>query len=228
AELLGRPARRLAPPDLLLSLVVHLVKHAVYLPAAVERPDLGRVILADGMLLNYLDIAEVMRHYGARLDWEQTVARAQAWGAAEGLGAALRAVGRMLGVAAPAEVLAELPAAGPGRAGRLVYGRLADHLVATHLGLKPNPLWRFLLGYNEGLVLRPVRLLDGLAYLRPPADFLRRRYGRAGLGPAAGHCLRALGQLGRAAADALYYSLDYHLRLKRKDAARGFRAVRAG
>jgi hypothetical protein len=100
---------------------------------------------------------------------------------------------------------------------------MADQAVARHLGRPGGRLWPILLGYNEAFVLRPVRLLDAAEYALPPADYLRRRYGRSGAGPAAAHFLRALGQYGRGLADAVYYTWDYHHRLKAEDRARGFR-----
>ncbi len=64
AELLGAPIQEMSSPDLLLSLAIHLVKHAVYLPSLVNREDLPRIILADGMLMYYLDVTEVIKQYG--------------------------------------------------------------------------------------------------------------------------------------------------------------------
>jgi hypothetical protein len=55
ARLSGAPVQEMAGPDLLLSLAIHLVKHAVYLPSLLDREDLPRIILADGMLMYYLD-----------------------------------------------------------------------------------------------------------------------------------------------------------------------------
>ncbi|HSL27824.1 MAG TPA: nucleotidyltransferase family protein, partial [Anaerolineales bacterium] len=49
-QLLGAPLQEMSLPDVLLSLAIHLVKHAVYLPSLLEREDLPRIILADGML----------------------------------------------------------------------------------------------------------------------------------------------------------------------------------
>src|SRR3990172_4321895 len=59
--LFGEPVRILLLPDLLISLVVHLAKHAIYLTSVIDRPDLERIILADGMLMYYLDVAEVVK-----------------------------------------------------------------------------------------------------------------------------------------------------------------------
>lgn len=217
-RLLDEPVRNLSLPDLLLSLVVHLVKHAVYLTSAAGRPDLPRIILADGMLMYYLDVAEVVGRFGPAIDWPATVDLAGEWGVAAALGAVLGVCHDYLGAAVPERVLAALPVTPPGRLRAALMNRMADHEVATYLGQKPGRLWSFLVGYNEAFILRPVRLLDAASYLWPPADYLSRRYGGASFTCRLGHFGIALGQYGRGAFDTLYYTWDYHHRLKRQDA----------
>jgi len=81
----------------------------------------------------------------------------------------------------------------PALVGRIM-NRLADHIIATYEGRETEPLWRFLLGYQETAVFRPIRLLDLLLYLFPGPDYLRRRYSSDGFAAAARHLLRASGQ----------------------------------
>ncbi|MFZ0547983.1 MAG: nucleotidyltransferase family protein [Candidatus Promineifilaceae bacterium] len=220
--LLGQPVYELAPPDQLLSQVVHLVKHAVYLPATVGRTDIPRIVLADGMLMYYLDVTETLRHYGGLLDWSETIRLARAWGAADMLGAVLRVCSQYLDAPVPQHVLAELPVEKPGRVTAYVMNRMADYEVTRHMGQTPSRLWSFLVGYKESLVLRPIRLLDAFAYLFPPTDYLQRRYGRSSLPIRLQHTLKAAGQYLRNLVDSLYYTWDYHRRLKKEDIAHGF------
>lgn len=220
--LLGRPVLDLAPPDQLLSQVVHLVKHAVYLPATVERPDTPRIVLADGMLMYYLDIAETLRYYGDTFDWPQTIRMAREWGAADMLAAVLRVCRDHLDSSVPKSVLSELGVGKPNRINSYVMNRLVEYEVARHLGHQPSRLWAFLVGYQESLVLRPIRLLDAFTYLLPPADFLRRRYGHSTPLTRLRHSFKAAAQYLRNLVDSLYFTWDYHRRLKKEDIAHGF------
>jgi hypothetical protein len=212
--LLGEPVRELSLPDLLTSLAVHLVKHAIYLPSALGRPDLGRVILADGMLMYYLDVAEVVKQYSTEIDWSSVVRLARQSGTVEILGSVLSACREFLGAPVPEWALAALPVKGPGRLTRQAMNRMADHEVANYLGIKPNRLWDFLVVTNGAFILRPIRILDLSAYFFPDPDFLRRRYGSGTRAAAAGHFLRALGQYGRLSVDTVYYTWERYRRLK--------------
>jgi hypothetical protein len=214
-ELSGQPVRELEPGDLLLSLAIHLVKHAVYLPAALERADLPRLVLADAMLMNYVDIAELLKQYGSSLDWPAIVARAREWGAADILVATVRACHRLLAAPAPAELLNGPFSSAVGPVSARVMQAMADHKLAAHQGVKdPDRLWSFLVGYKAGLVFRPIRLLDLVRYLFPGADYLARRYGSATWSVVVAHLGRALGQHGRIAADTLYYTWRRNRRLR--------------
>jgi hypothetical protein len=220
--LLDQTVYDLAPPDQLLSQVVHLVKHAVYLPATVERADTPRIVLADGMLMYYLDIAETIRHYGRSLDWSETIRLAHEWGAANLLGAVLGVCHKYLAAPVPDHVLAELVVQKPGAVTGYAMNRLVEYEVALHMGQKPSRFWAFMVGYQEVLVLRPIRLLDAFAYLFPPAEFLRRRYGRSNLPTRLQHTFKATGKYLRNLADSIYFTWDYHRRLKKEDVAHGF------
>jgi hypothetical protein len=220
--LLNQPVFDLTPEDQLLSQVVHLVKHAIYLPATIERPDMARIILADGMLMYFLDVAETLRFNKASLDWSETIRLAREWGTADMLGAVLQVCHDHLGVAVPTAVLSELSISKANRVNDYMMNRLADYEVALHLGQKPSRLWAFLVGYNESLVLRPIRILDALTYLFPTADFLKRRYGRTSLLTRLQHGFKATGQYLHNLVDSIYFTWDYHRRLKKEDVVHGF------
>src|SRR5687768_17638533 len=53
--------------------------HAVYLPSLLERADLPRIIFADGMLMYYLDVTEVLKQY-EDIDWDLMIKLARDWG----------------------------------------------------------------------------------------------------------------------------------------------------
>jgi hypothetical protein len=100
--------------------------------------------------------------------------------------------------------------------------RLVEYEVSLHMDHKPSRLWAFLVGYQESLVLRPIRLLDAFTYLFPPAEFLRRRYGRAAPLTRLRHTFKAAAQYLRNVVDSIYFTWDYHRRLKKEDIAHGF------
>ncbi len=214
SSLLGAPVRALDAADQLLSLAVHLVKHAIYLPSTVERPDLPSVILADGMLIYYLDVAEVVRARAADLDWEAVIHRAHAWGATASMGAVLQVARNWLAAPVPDEVLAALPVRGSGPVTRWAMQRMADQQLAGHQRGDQRLAWRLLTLTNGAFILRPIRMLDSVVYLLPDDEYLRRRYGRAGAGLRLRHLLRALAQFVRFAYDSLAYGMERHRRLR--------------
>ena len=214
--LLGAPVADLSLPDLLLSLTIHLVKHAVYLPSVLDRPDLARIILADGMLMYFVDVAEVVKQHEREIDWQQTVSLAQAWGAAEMLGAVLQVCQGYLRAPVPDWVLAALPVVGPNKFKQAVMQRVVDYETAVYQGTPPSKLWHFLLITNGAFILRPIRLLDLLEYCFPGRDYLQRRYGRGSLWMGLGHFLRAMGQYGRITVDTLYFAWERYWRLRRQ------------
>ena len=205
-ELLGEPVRDLALPDLLLSLAVHLVKHAVYLPSVAARPDLARVILADGMLMYFLDVAEVVKSHEQEIDWPFTVELARRSGATTILGAVLSVCLDHLGAPVPPSVLDELPVAAPCGLTQWTMERMADYRVGTHLGQDRSRFWDLILGMNETFILRPIRVLDTTAYFFPDGDYLARRYGRNSRACAVRHLTRATAQYAQLAIDTIYYT----------------------
>jgi hypothetical protein len=213
-QLLGAPVRDLALPDLLLSLAVHLVKHAVYLPSVLDRPDLARIILADGMLQYYLDVAEVIKGRAAEIDWDFTVDLARRSGLVDIFGSVFRVCQEFLAAPVPTWVLEALPVQ---RAGGLVVRsmhKVADYEVVTFLGQNPSRFWEFMLVTNGAFILRPVRILDAATYFFPGADFLHRRYGSASPLISVRHLFQAAGQYGRLGIDTIRYTVERHRRLK--------------
>jgi Uncharacterised nucleotidyltransferase len=212
--LLGQPVRDLEPSDLLLSVAVHLVKHAVYLPSILDRPDLARIILADGMLVNYVDAAEVIKVNAAAMDWTRTIALARQSGTSEILGSVLRVCSDLLDAPVPPSVLLDTHVTGPGGLTRRIMNRMADQELATYLGLQRSRLWGFLVVTNGAFILRPIRVLDTVTYLLPSRDYLRRRYGSDSPGTAFTHLLHAVAQYGRLGIDTVYYAWERHRRLR--------------
>jgi hypothetical protein len=100
--------------------------------------------------------------------------------------------------------------------------RQVEYDTALLLGQKPSRFWAFMVGYQETLVLRPIRLLDAFAYLFPPAGFLQRQYGRATPLVRFQHAIKAGGKYLRNLFDSVYYTWDYHRRLKKEDIVHGF------
>lgn len=215
AQLLGAPVREMCLPDLLLSLAVHLVKHAVYLPSLPERADLPRIILANGMLMYYLDIAEVLKQFGARMDWDLVVRLAHDWGAVDILGSVLQSCSRHLDAPVPPEVLSALPVTGTWAITRRLMARAADQELAAYEGRAGSRLWKLLLTSNGAFILRPIRLLETASYFFPPADFLLRRYGGAGALTRSRHFLTAFRQTIRFGWDTIYFGIERYIRLKR-------------
>jgi len=215
AQLLGAPIREMSLPDLVLSLAIHLVKHAVYLPSLPERADLPRIILADGMLMYYLDITEVLKTFDHKIDWDLGVQLARAWGAVDILGSVLRVCRQYLDAPVPEEVLSALPVNGPWPITRSLMARAAEQELAAYEGRSESRFWKLLLASNGAFILRPVRLLETASYFLPASDFLQRRYGQANLLTRIRHFLNALFQTLRFGWDTFYFGMERYLRLKR-------------
>lgn len=216
-ELWGEPIREMSLPDLISSLVVHLVKHAVYLPTVINRPDLPQLILADGMMMYYVDVAEVIKLYETEIEWQTLINLAHQGGLVAMLGAVLRVCRDYLDTPVPDWVLAALPVSQSGVVTRWVMNRLADYEIATYQGQRPGRLWTFLLGYQDAIVFRPIRLLDLIQYLLPGRDYLQRRYGHSGVGTAVLHLLRATGQYVRVGVDTVYFTMQRRRYLRELD-----------
>lgn len=213
--LLGEPVLFLSPADVLLSLAVHLVKHAVYLPTLIERPDLPQIILADGMLIYYLDLIEVIKLYGDEIDWNLCIELAFRSGCVDILGSVCKICRDSFDAPIPDWVIQALPVKGStGLAQRLMH-KMADHEVSVYRGEETGKLWQFLVRPNGAFILRPVRILDLVTYVFPNKDFLSRRYGDSGRKIKLVHFLRAARDCLALAADTVYFSWDRYKRLKR-------------
>ncbi|MCB8946205.1 MAG: nucleotidyltransferase family protein [Ardenticatenaceae bacterium] len=212
--LLDAPVQDLAVPDNLIALCVHLVKHAIYLPSVLHRPDLARIILADGMLMYFLDVAELIRQT-AELDWQELVTLCRAYGTVDMVGAVLVVCHQLLDTPVPDWVIAALPVSAPGPVKKAIMEKLVDYETAVHLGQQPSRLWHFLLITNGAFILRPIRLLDLSEYLFPGKDFLQRRYGSGSGATAVKHGLRALGQYSLVAVDTFRFTWERYWRLRR-------------
>jgi hypothetical protein len=213
-QLLGAPVREMAPPDLLLSLAIHLVKHAVYLPSLVERADLPRIILADGMLMYYLDVSETLRHY-EQMDFELLIQLARQWGAVDILGSVLQVCKKYLNAPIPEALLSALPVRRSGPITRRLMARAVEQQLADYEGRPGSRFWKLLLASNGAFILRPIRALETISYFFPPADFLQRRYGDSSLITRIRHLLIASGQTMRFGWDTLYFGMERFARLKR-------------
>jgi len=214
STLLGAPIHEMSLPDLLLSLAIHLVKHAVYLPSLVERDDLPRIILADGMLMYYLDIAEVIKQNN-NIDWNLTIQLARQWGAVDILGSVLRVCRKYFGAPIPDEVITALPVNGPWEITKKLMVRVAGQELATYEGRHVSRFWKLMLASNGAFILRPVRLLETASYFFPPADFLNRKYGRSSPFVRMLHLGKAFLQTLRFGRDLVYFGIERYLRLRR-------------
>ena len=214
AQLLGASLQEMSLPDLLLSLAIHLVKHAVYLPSLVKRADLPRIILADGMLMYYLDIAEVLKLH-PEIDWDLTVQLARDWGAVDILGAVLQTCQQYFDAPIPDHILSALPVSGPWRITRKLMGRAAEQELATYEDRPASRFWQFILASNGAFILRPVRLLETASYFLPPADYLNRRYGKSNIAIRIFHFCKAFWQTLIFSWDTFYFGMERYFRLKR-------------
>jgi hypothetical protein len=214
STLLGAPIWEMSLPDLLLSLSVHIVKHAVYLPSLIERDDLARIILADGMLMYYLDVSEIIRQH-QEIDWDLTIRLARDWGAVDILGSVLRVCQRQFDAPIPDEILSALRVSRPWPAARSLMGRVADQELAAYEGRAGSRFWKLLLASNGAFILRPVRIFESASYFLQPADFLTRRYRSSRLLTRLRHFFIALWQTIRFGWDTVYFGIERYFRLKR-------------
>ncbi len=149
--------------DLLITLAIHAVKHAAPLPYWLQTGDADAVALT-GHLLHFVDIALLTQLRGADLDSGVITHRCAAWGAADAVAGSLAAM-------------------------RLLWPDLAaDRLLSDHsTHTPPLKMWLYRWTGSRGfaqlplLFFRPIRLLDIAGYLLPPAEYLRRKAGRADL-----------------------------------------------
>jgi hypothetical protein len=211
---LGEPVQELALSDLLLLISIHLVKHAIYLPQTLHRTDLLRLILADGMLMYFLDIVEFITHFNTDLDWDFILECTHQWGASDILGSVLRVCRDYFAAPVPDQVIENLPVTSAGRLTQSILNQMADYELATYLGEKPDRLWEFLVVTNGAFIVRPIRILDTFSYFFPPPEFIGRRYGASSFFRSVKHFGRAFKEFSRLGIDTLYFSWERYRRLK--------------
>jgi hypothetical protein len=215
AQLLGAPILEMAVPDLLLSLAIHLVKHAVYLPSLLDRADLPRIVLADGMLMYYLDVTEVLKRY-EDIDWDLTIKLARDWGAVDILGSVLHVCKLYFDAPVPGKVFDALRLSRPWAVTHQLMRRAAEQELAAYEGRPGSRFWNLLLASNGAFILRPIRMLETLSYFLPPADFLQRSYGKADNATRARHFFHAFGRMLRFGWDTFYFGMERYFRLRRQ------------
>jgi hypothetical protein len=214
ATLLNAPIQEMALPDLLLSLAIHLVKHAVYLPSLIDRDDLRRIILADGMLMYYLDVAEIIKQ-NKDIDWDLTIQLARDGGAGDILGSVLQVCKRYFETPVPNQVISALQVTKPWMVTRILMARAAEQKLAAYEGRQVSRFWKLMLASNGAFILRPIRMLETAAYFFPHADFLQRKYGTSNIVCRISHLILALRQTLRFGWDTLYFGVERYFRLKR-------------
>ncbi len=203
-------------PDLLLSLAIHLVKHAVYLPSLVDREDLPRIILADGMLMYYLDVTEVLKQY-PDIDWDLTIKLAREWGAVDILGSVLHVCKRYFDAPVPGKVFDALRISRPWTVTRQLMDRAAEQELAAYEGRQGSRFWKLLLAPNGAFILRPIRLLETTRPTScPPRISCSAVMDRANLFTRIRHFLLACRQMLRFGWDTFYFGMERYFRLRRQ------------
>jgi len=213
--LFDAPLHELSWPDNLIALSVHLVKHAVYLTSVLHRSDLARIILADGMLMYFLDIAELINYQGDKMDWQQLVSLCRRYGTVDMVGAALQVCQQLFNISLPDGMLAKFPVKPPGHIKRQIMRLAINDKMIAYQGQSQSRFWRFILVTNGAFILRPIRLLDLFDYLFPGREYLQRKYYSNSLFTAVKHFLWASGQYGRVGIDTLYFIWERYWRLRR-------------
>ena len=212
ADLLGAKIWEPAWPDVLMSLAIHLVKHAIYLPTLVDHPELPRILLADGRMMHCLDIAEAIKQYGDEIDWHLLITLTKQAGADNIIASVLRLCQQHFAAPVPDWVIDALPIQPIRVYEQNLYEAMGAHLLAKQAGIQTRGVWAFLVEPNWKFVFRPIRLLDYISYLLPPREFLQRRYNTAGPAQRLRHSASALVAYARLAFDTLADSLRVRIR----------------
>ena len=211
ADLLGAQIWEPNWVDVLMSLSIHLVKHAIYLPTVLDHPKLERILLADGRLMHCLDIAEAVKQYGDELDWELLVEVASEAGAASIVGSALRVACCLFDAPVPQWVIDALPIGKRPIWEEKALEAMVEHILAKAENRPQQGIWSWLVEPNWKFVFRPIRLLDYVTYLIPPNDYLDRAYGSHALLHRRNHIGRALAAYTRLAYDTIHDSIQVRL-----------------
>jgi hypothetical protein len=157
-EIAGHAVRLLSPEDL----VAHVALHA----AAIHRFLTG--------LRHLTDVAETVRYYRERLDWDRLAARADQWGARRHVYLALRVAGGLLGEGVFSDLPATLqPAAFDESLVEIAQRRVLALAPPEIPAIVSDNLVRFLLAKS---VREKLRLLLG-PILFPPRELMAQLYG---------------------------------------------------
>ena len=176
-ELAGVTALILTPETRLLSLCVHLTKHCYYGDYLLEQPDFVDLVLSSGLLILYCDIAEVIRHYGADLDWDLALHKARKWQIESSVRPALASVVRLFDAPVPDTVLRSLPSPKTGWLQKRILASAGKDGPEEGARIAPMTSLGRIPALHTDLMFRPVRLLDLTRYLWPPRQFIATRYG---------------------------------------------------
>lgn len=163
--------------DSLVTLCLHLRKHCIFLDALMGEEDFPSLLIKERSLLWLIDIARALRRLD-RSSLEAARERAEDWGLAGELESCRAAAERVFGGTA-AEGARKAERRGRGKA--LVARRRIAFLRGEG---GAGRLDRFLFGLRADTIFRPVRALELARCLFPPAQYLRQRYGRGGIGTA--------------------------------------------
>lgn len=94
------------PNHLLIVAGMHAAKHCRVGRDYVEAPDFRRHVIEEGWLTHWLDVLAILRKYGDRLDWDEILRDATAWGVEESLVPALLGAARLMDGMVPEPILA--------------------------------------------------------------------------------------------------------------------------
>jgi hypothetical protein len=212
--LLNKPLLEMSVEDLILTLTIHLVKHAIYLPFLYKDPNIIEIILADGMLMYFMDIAAVLKKMENEINWTAICTRADEWGVAESLRAVLEISNRFLGAAVPNEASVLLPTRAYGYFSQSIHRRIAGYQLAKSQGQPEQRLWEFLTVPNAAFILRPIKLVDIWTYLFPDRSNLKRIYGNISFATQVRHLLLSSWRIFRFGIDSVLFGIERYRRLK--------------
>lgn len=93
--------RQPCPAHLLLTACMHLAKHVRVAEAVADRDDFLDVVLENGWLGHWLDVALILRKHGATMDWSDVAATASAWRIEHALASGIVGARYLLGAGFP-------------------------------------------------------------------------------------------------------------------------------
>lgn len=182
------------PHDLILTVAIHMVKHAVNLHTYLANGESYRLV-DDGELLRILDVGLAYNKLAPQLDWELLSRRAAEWGSQAAMIDSLMAVEQLWPrTVNPAHIN--------------MFGKIRRRTWVRHLSL---PLQSRREQLREDVFFRPVRLLDLVDYLVPPHEYFERNNAKATIFVRAAYFLEALPRLVKAITSLIYYSIKQRI-----------------